>query len=215
MIFFSQCGEDKFLLENYFKNKKNGVFIELGALDGILYSNTKLFEDHLDWSGILIEPHPLKYENLKINRPNCVLFNNLVSNSKEELNFKYFLDGYSPVSGVEKTLSKHHFDTYYNDESKNNYPQSEMLIKPRSLTDIIKSTNLTHIDFMSLDVEGHEYEVLLSYDYTIQIDVILIEMLGVDLERDELCRNILIKNGYRYDNKISHNEIYIHKNYKK
>jgi len=211
---YSQCGEDLFLLGNYFSNKKHGVFIELGALDGILYSNTKLFEDNFGWTGILIEPHPLKYQALKQNRPNCFLFNDLVSNSTEELNFKYFLDGYSPVSGVEKTLSKHHYDEYYNNEDKKQHAQSEILLKTRTLSDIIKSTNLDHIDFMSLDVEGHEYEVLLSFDFSIQIDVILIEMLGVDLERDELCRKILINNGYIFDKKVSHNETYVHRNYK-
>jgi hypothetical protein len=63
---YSQCEEDIFLNENIFKNKTNGVYIELGALDGILYSNTKFFEDTLNWSGILIEPHPEK--NNKINQ---------------------------------------------------------------------------------------------------------------------------------------------------
>ena len=44
-MYYSQCQEDIYLNENIFKNKKNGVYIELGALDGILYSNTKFFED--------------------------------------------------------------------------------------------------------------------------------------------------------------------------
>ena len=44
---YSQCNEDIFLNHNFFKNKRNGVYIELGALDGVLYSNTKFFEDTL------------------------------------------------------------------------------------------------------------------------------------------------------------------------
>ena len=61
-MYYSQCQEDIYLNENIFKNKKNGVYIELGALDGILYSNTKFFEDSLNWKGILIEPHPEKFK---------------------------------------------------------------------------------------------------------------------------------------------------------
>ena len=83
MTYYSQSSEDEFLNTYYFKNKKNGLYLELGALDGVLYSNTKYFEDSHDWSGILIEPHPLKFELLKKNRPNNFLFNNLVSNKKE------------------------------------------------------------------------------------------------------------------------------------
>jgi FkbM family methyltransferase len=211
---YSQWGEDIFLYDNYFGDIQNGTFVELGALDGVLYSNTKFFEDTLNWSGILIEPHPLKFVSLQHNRPRCMLFNNLVSCHSEELEFKYFVDGLAAVSGVENTLSQHHFDTYYNRDIYSHILQSNMRIKPKSLTDIIKSTDITHINFLSLDVEGHEYEVLMSWDFSIPIDLILIETLGVDPARDELSRQILLRNGYVLDNIFSYNEIYILKNLK-
>jgi hypothetical protein len=47
-MYYSQCQEDCFLNENIFKNKSQGVYIELGALDGVRYSNTKFFEDSLN-----------------------------------------------------------------------------------------------------------------------------------------------------------------------
>ena len=78
-MYYSQCGEDAFLNNNFFKNRKNGTYIELGALDGVLYSNTKFFQDTLNWSGVLIEPHPHKFKLLEKNRPNNFLFNHLVS----------------------------------------------------------------------------------------------------------------------------------------
>jgi hypothetical protein len=64
-MFYSQHSEDVLLNDTIFKNKPNGVYIELGALDGVLYSNTKFFEDLFNWKGILIEPHPEKFELLK------------------------------------------------------------------------------------------------------------------------------------------------------
>jgi FkbM family methyltransferase len=209
-MYYSQCEEDTFLNQNIFKNKQNGVYIELGALDGILYSNTKFFEDSLNWKGILIEPHPEKFKLLQINRPNNYLFNNLVSCHKEPLEFRYFVNQHAAVSGVENTLSQHHFDTYF--ESNNAWNksllQNKIFIKPISLTDIVKSTNLLHIDLLSLDVEGHEYEVLKSWDFSVPIDIILIETLGVQPEKDELCREILIKNNYKFITKYMHNEIF-------
>ena len=214
-MYYSQCQEDIFLNENYFKNKKNGTYIELGALDGVLFSNTKFFEDTLNWTGILIEPHPIKYNLLEKNRPNNYLFNNLVSDIEEELNFKYFLDCHAAVSGVENTLSQHHYDVYYNNENNKNFLQSSVYIKPISLTEIIKKTNIKHFDLLSLDVEGHEYEVLKSWDFSIPIDVIIIETLGVQPERDEMCRKILINNGYKFDNSYKHNEIFILNNFEK
>ena len=192
------------------KNKQNGVYIELGALDGVLYSNTKFFEDSLNWKGILIEPHPEKFKLLQQNRPNNFLFNNLISCHKEPLEFRYFVDCHAAVSGVENTLSQHHFDTYFesNDELNKSLPQNKIFITPKSLTEIVRSTKLTHIDLLSLDVEGHEYEVLKSWDFSIQIDIILIETLGVQPEKDELCREILIQNNYKFITKYKHNEIF-------
>ena len=211
-MFYSQCGEDEFLNSNYFNHKRNGKYIELGAMDGVLYSNTKFFEDNLGWDGILIEPHPFNFNLLQQNRPNNFLFNNLVSCSEEDVVFKYFLDNYSGVSGIENTLPKEHFNNFYN---KLDDPQANIILKPTSLSAIIKQTDIKHFDFLSLDVEGHEYEVLLSWDFSIPIDVIIIETLGQSqTEKDELCRDILIKNGYVLDIKYKHNEIFILKNRK-
>jgi FkbM family methyltransferase len=210
-MYYSQCGEDAFLNNNFFKNRKNGTYIELGALDGVLYSNTKFFQDTLNWSGVLIEPHPHKFKLLEKNRPNNFLFNHLVSCHETPLEFRYFVDGHAAVSGVENTLTPHHFEAYF--DSPNPYikslPQNKVILKPVKLIDIVKSTNIKHIDFLSLDVEGHEYEVLQSWDFSVPIDIILIEMLGVDNEKDELCRKLLVNNNYSFICKCAHNEIYI------
>uniref|UniRef100_A0A6C0H9V6 Methyltransferase FkbM domain-containing protein n=1 Tax=viral metagenome TaxID=1070528 RepID=A0A6C0H9V6_9ZZZZ len=208
-MYYSQCQEDEYLNLKYFKNKQNGVYIELGALDGLLYSNTKFFEDSLNWKGILIEPHPNKFELLKQIRPNNFLFNDLVSCYTEPLKFKYFVDIHAAVSGVEDTFTHFHYTEFFNKEQNKFLPQNTIYIKPKTLTDIIKSTNITYIDFLSLDVEGHEYEVLQSWDFSVPIHLILIEVLGVQPDREELCRQILLKNGYTFMEKFKHNEIYI------
>ena len=209
MTFYSQCGEDKFLYEKFFSNKKNGVYIELGAVDGVFQSNTKFFEDELGWKGILIEPHEKTFEQLKLNRPNNYLFNDLVSCETEELEYKYMNDVVA-VAGVSNTLSSMHNNNWYGKfAEENDWGINTKLIKPKTLTEIIKSTDIQSIDLFSLDVEGHEYEILKSWDFSVPISVILIEMLGVDKEKDNLCREILTKNGYVLDCKCAHNEIYV------
>jgi len=120
------------------------------------------------------------------------------------------VDCHAAVSGVENTLSQHHFDTYFesNNEWNKTLPQNKIFIKPISLSEIVKSTNLTHIDLLSLDVEGHEYEVLQSWDFSIPIDIIFIETLGVQPDKDEKCREMLIKNNYRFITKYKRDEIF-------
>jgi len=214
-MYYSQCGEDEFLNATFFKNKKNGIYIELGALDGVLYSNTKFFQDTLNWSGILIEPHPNKFKLLQQNRPNNFLYNNLISCHTTPLLFRYFVDNYCAVSGVENTLPSNFFSSYFDSPNPyiNSLPQNKIFINPVKLIDVVKQTNIKHIDLLSLDVEGHEYEVLQSWDFSIPIDIILIEILGVDSNKEELCRKLLIDNNYKFICKCSHNEVYAHNLY--
>jgi hypothetical protein len=67
-MYRSQRGEDKFLLERFFNNVCGGTYIEMGALDGITYSNSFYFNGALDWKGVLIEANPNNYKKLVLNR---------------------------------------------------------------------------------------------------------------------------------------------------
>ena len=66
--FKSQSKEDRTLL-SWFKGLCNGTYIEMGALDGLRFSNTFLFQQEFDWKGVLIELNPGDYSRLKVNRP--------------------------------------------------------------------------------------------------------------------------------------------------
>jgi FkbM family methyltransferase len=208
-MYYSQFQEDLFLNQHIFKNKKFGIYIELGALDGVTFSNTKFFEDTLKWKGILIEPHPIQFKVLQQTRPNNILVNHLVSCHKEPLLFRYFEESYSAVSGVENTLIPFHVDLFFENQQTQHLHQDKIWITPKSLTEIVRETRLTHIDLLSLDVEGHEYEVLQSWDFSVPIDVIMIETIPSNPERNELCRQLLLKNGYRFFSTCSDNEIFV------
>lgn len=208
-VMFSQEFEDMFLNKYIFKNKKNGVYIELGALDGVIFSNTKFYETFLDWTGVLIEPHPIQYKKLVENRPNNYLFNELISCKKEPLTFKYFEEYHSTLSGVESTLPRSHNTSYFDNDIYKDLIQGTITLKPKTLTEIIKSTPFKRFDLLSLDVEGHEYEVLSSWDFSIPIDVILIETLPDNEYKNFLCNEILLKNNYHLFAKIGKNEVYL------
>lgn len=210
--YYSQCGEDKYLNDTFFKGKKNGTFIELGALDGIIYSNTKYFEDTHGWRGILIEPHPVAYPCLVENRgsvPGNYVFNNLVSSNTEPLPFRYLNTGPygAAVSGVDSTLMAQVRRDYFH--SGNDYINCVQMMRPRSLADIVAETGLTHIDFLSLDVEGHELEVLTSFHFSVPVDLILIEAL--DKDKAVLCNKYLTDHGYVLCGHVKDvDEVYLH-----
>jgi len=65
----SQLGQDLWALD-MLNNKRDGVFIEIGASDGIYLSNTYFLEKEFNWKGLCIEPST-EYINLVKNR-NCL-----------------------------------------------------------------------------------------------------------------------------------------------
>src|SRR3972149_7086762 len=72
--YYSQYQQDKWLYENIFKNNTNGFFVDIGASDGIKFSNTYFFEKMLGWNGVCVEPLPDIYKRLIKNR-NCICIN--------------------------------------------------------------------------------------------------------------------------------------------
>ena len=74
MTYYSQHNQDQFLNEHIFNNKKEGVFLDIGAYDGIEGSNSYFFEKELGWKGICFEPIPKLYQRLKENRK-CISIN--------------------------------------------------------------------------------------------------------------------------------------------
>ena len=63
--FYSQHFQDFFIFRNFINQKCDGIFVEIGGNDGNTYSNTKFFEDNLGFTGMLIEPHPEQFKNMK------------------------------------------------------------------------------------------------------------------------------------------------------
>jgi FkbM family methyltransferase len=199
MIFYSQQEEDKILYDKYL-NYKNGFFIELGAMDGIVFSNTKFFEDELNWKGILIEP-TAQYENMIINRPNCYNFNYAISENYGELDFI----GNSAIGGLKKSMSEKHKKSWNIDESLGFKVQSIPFYE------ITKNIKIDKVDLFSIDVEGGELEVLKTFDWNIPVYIILIEMDNNEEEKDNKCRNILNNKNFKFDMKLGLNEVWINK----
>jgi FkbM family methyltransferase len=204
MTFYSQCGEDTIIFNKYFKDKQNGVFLELGAMDGVIYSNTKFFEDTYGWTGVLIEPDTRLYTRMISARPRSKCYNCAVSNKEKTIDM--IVDFGNPaVSTVLETAAEHHLKVWH---SKNSYI---VKVQTRTLSSILNDAGITHIDFFSLDVEGHEYEVLDSMDWSIPVHVILVEVLGEN-DNDKV-RNFLKEKGFVYDGNAAHNEVWVNPNY--
>ena len=115
--------EDFFIFRNFINNKTNGIFLEVGALDGIKYSNTLFFENILNFTGIMIEPTIDQYNQLVKNRPKCFNVNSCVSDKKQEIIM--FKNNLLPcVNSVIKTTSSRNKDVYHSTENTTTFKTS-------------------------------------------------------------------------------------------
>ena len=155
--FYSQNGEDV-LLNEIFKGKSDGYFVEVGCIDGRRFSNTLHFEEK-GWKGLCIEAHQDFIEDLIKNRPNSTIVPCAVSaEDKESVTF------YSNKRGSLSTLDKTQEDLFrekYKDYFHGFVPQE---VEQRSLNTIFQENGVGKIDLMSLDIEGHEIEALKGLD---------------------------------------------------
>jgi hypothetical protein len=102
----SQLGQDLEVLK-FYKNKKNGFFIEIGASDGIQLSNTHLLETQYNWKGICCEPIPFHYEKLVVNRPNSICINEAVYNQTGLTVTFDIANGSDLLSGITDHIDKY------------------------------------------------------------------------------------------------------------
>lgn len=76
-MYFSQFREDKYLNDYVFHGKKSGVYVELGNLESVRYSNTRFFKDTLNWTGLSMNPQMHKFIGLNDNK----LYENAIDKS--------------------------------------------------------------------------------------------------------------------------------------
>ena len=142
-------------------NYRDGIFIEVGANDGVTQSNTKLFEEKYGWTGILVEPSENLFLQLCQNRPNSKCFSCALGAFKENNTYVYGdFDGQLMSSLTDRTQR----------------PKTQKVLV-RSLQSILDECKLQHINFFSLDVEGYELNILQGIDFTkTTFDYLLIEI---------------------------------------
>ena len=168
---YSQNGQDLFV-RKIFKNKRNGYFLEIGGGDGLWISNTLLLEQELAWTGILVEPTKA-YEKLVQNRPNCICVNKCVSNDFKTLTlFEIHDKGQAAINvkAEHNTLLTQVADIDIADKASLNSRWGEAKhayhVDAVPLKDILdKAKAPKHIDYFSLDVEGHEEAILIGFPF--------------------------------------------------
>ena len=169
------------------REKRNGYFVEFGAANGVDFSNTYLLAEQYGWRGVLAEAHPTFISQLRVNRPHDYISDKAVwSASGKTLDFamtrvpllSVLVDAKPPRLGSRKALQ-----------------HTRIKVETISLNDLLTEAGApVDIDFISVDVEGGELQVLEKFDFgKWRVKLFTIELNRAADEIDAL----LAANGYQ------------------
>ena len=194
--FYSQYHEDD-ILNNIFKGKKDGVCVEVGGFDGVTGSNTFFFEK-LGWKCLVVEPMPNFCESIRKAR-SCIVAEYAASSNEGVVDF-YVAEGVETLSTME--FSEAHFSRV---KETPNSRLNKIQVKTKRLDTIFKENKFVDIDFMTIDVEGHELGVLAGLDFeTSNIKIIIIEDNSNGF--DSSVKNLMESKGYKRFKKTGCND---------
>jgi len=177
--YYSQHGQDYIIINEIFKGKRDGYFLDMGAADGKFISNTYALEKYYGWNGICVEPNKELFEGLNRNRK-CITVNKLVYDNIDKV---WFLN--------DQTTSRIISD-------KDDYdPACLEEIETITLDNLLRDNKAPEIiEYFSLDVEGAEYRILESFSF----DYIF---LAMTIESPTMrIQNLLKKHNYIYSGKM-------------
>ena len=173
---------------------ENGYYVEIGANDGRSFSNTYVLEKTRNWSGMLIEPIMHKYfdsRNFRDLKRNKFIYGACVDFDYKEANVKMYF------SNLMTTSELGHSKDWA--EAGSNFLKADEEVLPFwataiVLADVLEREKVGRIDFLSIDVEGAELNVLKGIDFSkCEIDLILIET-----ESHSESVSFLKKNGFEH-----------------
>jgi FkbM family methyltransferase len=172
--FYSQCGQDAYIYDHFFKETPKGVFVDIGAHDGITFSNTKFFEE-LGWEGICIEPIPEVFEKLKKNR-SSICVQGCISNKSGMGRFLRIKGHPEMLSGLIDYYDPNHLGRALTEVHSSPENSCEVIpVECFLLNDILEKNSYFHVDYLSLDTEGGELDILQSIDFE-KFDIEIVEV---------------------------------------
>ena len=194
-MFNSQDNQDKYLETTIFKGYKNGIYVDVGAHDGVTINNTLYFEKNNNWTGINIEPLKKVFDKLVINRPTNINLNCAVCNNDGETEFICNTGYTEMISGIKDTFDIRHFQRLENENRQMGSTTEIIKVNTHKLETIFDKNNISKVNYLSIDVEGAEFEVIKSINF----NKVFIDVIGFENNYDDTSKpiiNYLEQNNY-------------------
>ena len=200
---YSQNQEDLFI-DDYFKNCKNGFYVDIGCYHPIRYNNTALLFNR-GWKGVNIDMNQTSIDLFNIIRKKDINICAAISNANKEVT--QFTDHpFSPVNTIDKNFSK----AISKKLSTKNFLEKKIFTYTFDYIIKKNKTKINTIDFLNIDVESHDFEVLQSIDlFNFKPKIICIEIENpLDNSNYKKIKNYLQRYNYYLIKKIGLNGIF-------
>lgn len=149
-------GREELIIRDFFQDRRGGFFLDVGCGHPIKASNTYYLERHLGWAGIAVDALPELAAKWQRNRPASKFFNYLVTDHAGTAEVFYRAEArVKDISSVEKPGAGPagkpvHFE--------------EIRVPAITLTKLLEQNGVSRIDFLSMDIEGHEPPALAGFE---------------------------------------------------
>lgn len=200
-MYKSEYKEDLFI-DKMMQGKQGGFFVDVGAYDGINFSNTWFFEKVRGWNGICLEPNPELYAKLLKSRW-CKCYPLAAAPTTGDLEFTKVdgvLDGWSGLTEW--------YDPKHLDRLKKRAPSAKIetvQVPCQNLNELLEQNGVTQVDYLSIDTEGSEYAILKDFDFEkVRVDLITVEN---NYDRDPI-REMLKEKGFDFKVSLEVSEVY-------
>ena len=206
----SQFGEDKFIY-NLFEKNYVGKYLDVGCFHPTKHNNTSLFYKN-GWQGINIDLNSLAIDLFNFMRPNDININTAVSSEESEKTL-FFLS----ENNTQNTLSENQLLFLKKHHNLRDDEIIKKIIQTRRLDNILEENNFDNIDFMNLDVEGHELEVLKTINFKkTKLKYLCIEMINhndLSIKNSDQILDLLETNKFEQLKKFDFNYIFKNKEF--
>ncbi|NVJ86805.1 MAG: FkbM family methyltransferase [Algoriphagus sp.] len=202
--YYSQYRQDEFLNRVFFPHKKNGFFIDIGAHDGVKFSNSYFFELYRNWDGVCFEPNPKVFRELVENRK-CRSYNTCIGDYDGYVTFCQ-VEGYSEMlSGIKEFYDDKHLDRISQEIKLHGGSVLEIDVPVKKIRSIPELTGKI-IDFATIDTEGNELSVLKSIDF----EKMIISAISIENNyNDNSIKDFLFEKGYMFIIRLGSDDIYL------
>lgn len=210
MKYYGQYQQDKYL-DKLFKGKTKGTFVDIGAHDGLTFSNSYFFEKERKWKGVCVEPIPEIFVKLNKSR-NCIKINGCISDkigTEKFLRVKGEFVDTEMLSGLIDDYDARHLERIDREIKEYGGSKEEIDVTCYDINKVLKENNINKVDFFTIDTEGNELKILKTIHFNeFDFDILLVE----NNYQTEEMNQFMTSKGFKRIKKIGHDEVYRNKN---